>query len=124
MSTLVPLGGVVDEPTCLKLPDTSVNDVLALTAGTDGIRYVHGLIIANAGGSAREVSVWLTKDTTDHLIFVRSVPAKDTVTEALAYPLRLYAKDKARKIRAQAAAADEVTITLITSSASQTGLAR
>lgn len=118
MSVLITSGGVLDDPTILLLPDTAVNDVLSMAAGTKEIRSVVGMIIVNADSSARQVDVWFTVNTTDRLIFSRSVAAHETVTEALAYPLKLNAKSTARKIRAQAAAAT-VTITLITTTSPQ-----
>lgn len=121
MSVLYPVGGVLQEPKHLKLPDTSANDVLALTAGDAAVAIVIGLIIVNQGGSANKVTVWRTEDTTDYAIFERSVAANETVTIALDAPLRLYAKSTARKIRAQAATANEVTVSVIYTLTSQSG---
>ena len=121
MTTLVPVTGFLDEPTQLLLTTTDVTDVKAIAAGTTAITTVHGMILVNAGASARVVSVWVVKDTTSRLIWTGSIAAGTTETEALKYPLKLYAKSTARKITAQAAAANEVTVTLITSLASQSG---
>lgn len=123
MSVLVQSGGVLEDPTILLLPDTAVNDVLSMAAATKEIRTVVGIIVVNRDASARQVDIWLTVNTTDRLIFSRSIAAGETVTEALAYPLRLYAKSTARKIKAQASAAaiNTVTITLITTQSQQSG---
>jgi hypothetical protein len=116
MSVVVPAQGTLNQPTQLLLPDTAVNDVLSMAAGRTDVVTVIGMIIANDDASARIVRVWLTTDTTDRLIFVRSIAANETVPVALDAPLLLYAKSTARKIRAQAPAAaiNTVTITLVT----------
>lgn len=125
MSVLIPVGGFLEDVKQLLLPDTAVNDVLSIAAGTVSVQTVTGMIIANDDSSARIVRVWLTTNTTDRLIFVRSIAANETVTEALAAPIKLAAKSTARKIRAQAPAAaiNTVTITLITTFSAPSGAA-
>lgn len=125
MSTLIPVSGVLQEPTHLKLPDANVNDVLALAAETTRVLTVVGIIIVNDDSAARVVNIWRTEDSTDYLIYSQSVASATTVTKALEYPLMLYAKSTARKIKAQAesANANTVTVTLIVTQASQSGVA-
>ncbi len=119
MSNVNPAGGNLDQPTSLLLPDTAVNDVLTRAAGSKDVTVVVGISIVNVDTVARLVTVWWTKDTTDYAIFQQSVPASSTVTVALDAPLKLFAKVTARKIRAQAAAANVVTVTLVTTSSQQ-----
>ena len=119
MSVVIPVGGVLEEPTQLLLPDTAVNDVVSLAAGLSTIETLTGLIITNEDAAPCVVKVWLTKDSTDRLIFIGSVPAGETITEALKYPLKLFAKSTVRKIKAQAAVAGKVTVTAILTTSSQ-----
>lgn len=126
MSTLVQVTGILEEPTQLLLPDANANDVLELDAGDTRTLVVHGIIIVNKDTDARVCNVWLTKGSTDRLIYSGSVAADGTETEALKYPIKMVAKSEARKIMAQAESAtgDTVTVTLITSFAQQSGAAR
>jgi len=81
-------------------------------AATQGIANVFSIIIVNRSGSAQLVTVWWTNDTTDYPIYEASVPANSTVN-ALDAPLAFNAKVTAKKIRAQAAAANVVTVTVV-----------
>lgn len=119
MSVTVPAQGTLRQPDSLLLPDTAVNDVLALAAGRTDIVTVIGIVICNRDSSARKVTVWWTKDSTDYAIYESSVSANSTVTIALDAPIQLYAKSTARKIKAQAAAGSVVTVTVISTGASQ-----
>lgn len=113
MSVVIAVAGTIQEPKSLLLPDTNVNDVYTLAAGSSFTATVVGIVIVNRGGSARKVTVWWTKNVTDYAIFERSIAANETVTVALDAPILLYAKDTVRKIRAQAAAANEVTVSVL-----------
>lgn len=110
----------LQEPESLLLTTTSVTDVKAITAGAKETYFVYGVILANADSTARKVSVWWTKDTTDYLVFVHTVGANETMTVGFDAPLRLFAKSTARKIKAQAAAASVVTVTVLYTIAGQT----
>lgn len=119
MSVVLAVPGNVQSPKSLLLPDTNVNDVLALAATDSATATVVGIVIVNRDASARQVTIWWTENTTDYAIFERSVPAHETVTVALDAPIFLYAKQTARKIRAQAAAANMVTVTVLYTLATQ-----
>lgn len=119
MSVVIAVAGTVQSPVSLLLPDTLVNDVLSLAAGRKDTATVVGIVIVNRDAVARKVTVWWTNDVTDYAIFERSVAANETVTVALDAPILLYAKQTARKIRAQAAAANVVTVTVLYTLAGQ-----
>jgi hypothetical protein len=110
--------GSIAEPTSLLLDSTNVTDVLALTAGASGSYTVGAIKIVNADSTDRIVSVWWTKNTTDYLIFKATVGANSTI-DAVDQPFQLIPKQNARKIRAQAAAANVVTVTVIYTQGSQ-----
>lgn len=110
----------LQEPESLLLTTTSVTDVKAIAAASKEAYFVYGVIIANADSTARKVSVWWTKDTTDYLVFVNTVGANETMTVGFDAPVKLIAKSTARKIRAQAAAANVVTVTVLYAIAGQT----
>lgn len=108
------------EPTSLLLTTTSVTDVLTMTVGDKATYLVYGVIIANADSTARKVSVWWTLNATDYLIFVNTVGANETMTVGFDAPVKLFAKSTARKIKAQAAAGNVVTVTVLYAIAGQT----
>jgi hypothetical protein len=110
----------LQEPTSLLLSTTSVTDVLALSAGVSGTYLVYGVIIANADTTARKVSVWWTSNATDFLLFNSTIGATETMTVGFDAPVKLFAKSTARKIRAQAATANVVTVTVLYAIAGQT----
>lgn len=118
MSVQISVPGVLEPPTSIRPTTTGVTDALSIASGKAG-KTVIGIIIANQDGSARLASVWWHNGTTDFLIFQRSIPANETVPEALALPIQLNAKQAAQKIKVQAAAVDVVTFTLITTALSQ-----
>lgn len=103
--------GNLAEPTSLLLTTTNVTDVLALAVGS-GSYTVGSVRIVNRDSTDRKVTVWWTKDSTDYAIFEATVGANSTI-EALSEPLKLTPKSTARKIRAQAAAGNVVTVTVI-----------
>ena len=120
MSVVIAVPGNVQQPKSLLLPDTAVNDVLSLAVDTSGgTTTVVGIVIVNRDVSARKVTVWWHDGTTDFAIFERSVPANETVTVALDAPIFLYTKQAAKKIKAQAAAGNVVTVTVLYTLASQ-----
>ena len=123
MSTAQAVAGFLEEPVQLLLPDANVNDLFEMTAGDTRAVTVTGIIVCNADSAARIVNVWLTKNTTDRLLFTKSVSQDTTETEVLAYPIRMNAKQAARKIRVQAesATADTVTVTMVYTTSSQLG---
>ena len=118
MTVLVTIPGVPMEPDSLLLSTTSVTDVKAFTAGSTGIAYITSIIIANLDSNARKVTVWWTNNATDYAIYEASVPANSTVN-ALDAPLAFNAKSTAKKIRAQAATANVVTVTVVHTLSSQ-----
>lgn len=113
MSVVIPVLGTVQSPKSLLLPNTTPNDVYTLAAGGSATATVVGIVIVNQNNAACKVTVWWTSNTTDYAIFERSVPASETVTVALDAPIYLYPKETARKIRAQAAVANMVTVTVL-----------
>ena len=120
MSIVVAVPGNVPQPASLKLPNTSVNDVLSLSVDTSGgVTTVIGIVIVNQDAAAQKVTVWWNDGAADYALFERSVGANDTVTVALDAPIVLYTKVTAKKIKAQAAKADAVTVTVLYTLASQ-----
>lgn len=119
MSVVIPVLGTVQAPKSVLLPDTNVNDILALAAARSDTATVIGVVVVNRDSAAQKVTVFWTENTTDFAIFERSVPAFETVTVALDAPIFLYAKQTARKIRAQAAKANVVTVTVLYTLATQ-----
>lgn len=120
MSVLVPVQGNLQQPVSVKLADTSVNDVLSLTVDTTGgITTVAGIIVVNQDTSEQLVSIWWNDGTSDYAIYEGKVAANSAITVALEVPLVLYTKTAARKIKAQAAKADVVTVTVVTTLANQ-----
>lgn len=120
MSIVVAVPGSVQQPTSVKLPNTNVNDVLSLSIDTSGgVTTVVGIVIVNQDNGAQKVTVWWNDGVTDFAIFERSVPANETVTVALDAPIVLYTKQSAKKIKAQAAKANVVTVTVLYTLASQ-----
>ncbi|KRA00238.1 hypothetical protein ASD64_01295 [Mesorhizobium sp. Root157] len=114
MSVVIAVPGNVQQPKSLLLPDTSVNDVLSLPVDTSsGSTTVVGIVIVNQDSAAQKVTVWWHDGTTDFRLFERSVPANETVTVALDAPIVLYTKQSAKKIKAQAAKASVVTVTVL-----------
>lgn len=110
----------LQEPISLLLTGTSVTDVYSISAGEKSTAIVYGVIIANADTTARKVSVWWTSNTTDYLLFNSTIGATETMTIGFDAPVKLFAKSTARKIRAQAAAANVVTVTVLYALAGQT----
>jgi len=110
--------GSIAEPTSLLLTGTSVTDVLALAAGASGAYTVGAIKIVNRDSTDRKVTVWWTKDSTDYAIFEATVGANSTI-DAVDQPFQLVPKQTARKIRAQAAAGNVVTVTVIYTQGSQ-----
>lgn len=111
--------GSLQDPTSLLLTTTSATDVVTVTAGDAGVITAYGAIIVNRDSTARLVTLWWTKDTTDYAIFEGTIGANESTYVEFAPPIRLFAKVTARKIRAQAAAANVVTVTIITGLTSQ-----
>lgn len=118
MTVLVTIPGVPTEPNSVLLTTTAATDIKTFTAGSTGIAYITSIIVVNRDSSARLVTVWWTNDTTDYPIYEASVPANSTVN-ALDAPLAFNAKSTAKKIRAQAATANVVTVTVVHTLSSQ-----
>lgn len=110
----------LNEPTSLLLTTTSVTDVVSIAAGTVSTTLVYGVIIVNDDSTARLVNLYWTLNTTDYGIFSHTVGAGETMTVGFDVPLKLYAKSTARKIRAKAAAANVVTVTVLSALSGQT----
>lgn len=113
MSVVIPVAGNVEQPVSLKLPDTAVNDVLDMSVDTTGgVRTIVGIVIVNQDSSEQKVSVWWNDGASDLAIYEGKVAANSTV-QALDAPLVMYTKVTGRKIKAQAAKADVVTVTVV-----------
>lgn len=110
--------GNIAEPTSLLLTTTSVTDVLSLAASTSGSYTVGSIKIVNQDSTDRKVTIWWTKDSTDYRIFEAIVGANSTI-DAVDQPFKLVPQTTARKIRAQAATANVVTINIIYTQGSQ-----
>jgi phosphate-selective porin len=110
--------GTIAEPESLLLTTTSVTDVLAYAAGDTGAFTIGSIKIVNQDTTDRKVTVWWTKDATDYRIFEAIVGANSTI-DAVDQPFKLQPKLTARKIRAQAAAANVVTVNVIFTENSQ-----
>lgn len=110
----------LNEPTSLLLTTTAVTDVVSITAGTVSTTLVYGVIIVNDDATARLVNIYWTLNATDYGIFSHTVGAGETMTVGFDVPLKLYAKSTARKIRAKAAAANVVTVTVLSALSGQT----
>jgi phosphate-selective porin len=104
--------GNLAEPTSLLLTTTSVTDVLAFAAGDSGAFTVGSIKIVNQDTTDRKVTVWWTKDSTDYRLFEAIVGANSTI-DAVDQPFKLVPKLTARKIRAQAATANVITVNVI-----------
>ncbi len=111
--------GALDQPTSLLLTATTVTDVLTMAAGEKGTRVVTGALIVNEDTTARLVTLFWTKDATDYKIFRNTVGANESVSITFEAPIKLFAKVTARKIRAQAAAANVVTVTIFSTTSQQ-----
>ncbi len=111
--------GALDQPTSLLLTATTVTDVLTMAAGEKATRVVTGALIVNEDTTARLVKLFWTKDATDYPIFANIVGATESVAITFEAPIKLFAKVTARKIRAQAAAANVVTVTILSTTSQQ-----
>lgn len=112
--------GTIAEPESLLLTTTSVTDVKAWAAGESGAYTVGSIKIVNQDTTDRKVTVWWTKDSTDYRIFEAIVGANSTI-DAVDQPFKLVPKLTARKIRAQAATANVITVNVIYTEGGQTG---
>ena len=113
------LSGTLAQPKSVKLTTTSVTDVLALDAGRSDLTTVYGALIVNQDATARKVTLFYTDNVTDYAIFENTVGANESVDISFAAPIKLFAKETAKKIRAQAAAANVVTVTVISTTSQQ-----
>lgn len=110
----------LQEPTSLLLTGTTVTDVLAITAGDKATYLIYGVVLVNDDSTARLVNVYWTSNATDYGVFSNTVGANETMTVGFDAPLKLYAKSTARKIRAKAAVANKITVTVLYAIAGQT----
>ncbi len=110
----------LNEPVSLLLTTTAVTDVVSIAAGTVSTTLVYGVIIVNDDATARLVNIYWTLNATDYGIFSATVGAGETMTVGFDVPLKLFAKSTARKIRAKAAAANVVTVTVLSALSGQT----
>lgn len=110
----------LNEPVSLLLTTTAVTDVVSIAAGTVSTTLVYGVIIVNDDATARLVNLYWTLNATDYGIFSHTVGAGETMTVGFDVPLKLFAKSTARKIRAKAAAASVVTVTVLSALSGQT----
>lgn len=112
------ISGIIQQPTSLLLTTASVTDVLTVASGTVDVVTVNRLKIVNQDTSDRKVTVWWHDGTTAYAIFEGTVGANSTITDD-EVDVKLFAKTAAKKIQAQAAAGNVVTVTLITSRSPQ-----
>lgn len=110
----------LQEPTSLLLTATTVTDVLSIAAGTVSTTMVYGVIIVNDDTATCLVNLYRTENTTDYGIFSGTIGAGETMTVGFDVPLKLFAKSTARKIRAKAATANKVTVTVLSALSGQT----
>lgn len=110
MTVSVASNGIVGEPKHLLLPDTDPHVVF--TADDKIVQEVIGVILANAHGSGVLVKVWRNDGTSDHLVFVGTISAGETVN-AIEVPLRVYSRSGTQTIKAQAGTASVVTATVV-----------
>lgn len=110
----------LQEPTSLLLTTTSTTDVLSITAGDKATYLIYGVVLVNDDSSSRLVNVYWTSNATDYGIFSNTLGANETMTVGFDAPLKLYAKSTARKIRAKAAVANKITVTVLYAIAGQT----
>lgn len=109
---MMQLPGSLAQPIAVKLSTTSVTDVLALAAGRADTATVYGALIVNQDTTDRKVTLFWTNDTTDYAIFENTVGANESVSITFDAPIKLMAKVKGQKIRAQTAASNVVTVTV------------
>ena len=81
---------------------------------------VYGAIIVNDDTSTCLVNLYWTLNATDYGIYTDTIGASSTVTVGFDIPIKLFAKDTARKIRGKAATANKVTITILYALSGQT----
>lgn len=110
----------LQEPTSLLLTATTVTDVISIAAGTVSTTLVYGAIIVNDDTATCLVNLYLTNNATDYGIFSGTIGAGETMTVGFDAPLKLFAKSTARKIRAKAATANKVTVTVLSALSGQT----
>lgn len=102
--------GDLQEPKHLLLANTSVNDVLTMAAGDKFTYTVIRLCAVNRDSTDRKVTFFKTEDSTDIAIAEAVVGATSTIDFDV--NIKMYAKSTARKIRAQAATSNVVTVTV------------
>lgn len=110
----------LQEQISLQLTTTAVTDILSIAAGQTPTYLVYGVILVNDDATARLVNVYWTLNATDYGIFSATVGAGETTTVGFDVPIKLFAKSTARKIRAKAAAANVVTVTVLYAISGQT----
>lgn len=110
----------LNEPTSLLLTATTVTDVVSIAAGTVSTTLVYGVIIVNDDTATCLVNLYWTLNATDYGIFSGTIGAGETMTVGFDVPIKLYAKSTARKIRAKAATANKVTVTVLSALSGQT----
>lgn len=113
------LSGTIAQPVSVKLTTTSVTDILALAAGRTDTATVYGALIVNQDGAARKVTLFWTDNITDYAFYESTIGANESVSIELDAPIKLTAKQTAKKIRAQAAAANVVTVTVLYTTSTQ-----
>lgn len=110
--------GSIAEPTSLLLTTGNITDVFTRAAGDSGAYTIGAIKIVNQDTTDRKVTVWWTKNTTDYRIFEAVVGANSTI-DAIDQPFQLVPKQTARKIKAQAATGNVITINVIYTQGSQ-----
>ena len=111
MSATFPLTGHIDPPSSTKLTTTNQTDVF--TADAAFTQKVIAIWIANEDTSNDiKVTLHWNDGSTDYAFFVGSIPSEDTLV--LDTPLRLSSQINTEKIKATAATANQITVTIIT----------
>lgn len=114
MSATLYRSGGLEPPTSTDLTTTSATTIL--TGLTTYIRVVEAIVLANidATNACIVLLEWVDKDTVAHVFWSKEVAAKDTVVIDT-IPMLVDGKGKVRSIRATAASANDISVTVITS---------
>jgi hypothetical protein len=110
----VSISSVLQQPVSLLLTTTNVTDVLDFPASSIDSMTLNRWVVVNRDSTDRKVTLWWHDGTTAYAIFEGIVGANSTMWDD-EVDIKLFAKSAAKKIQAQAAVANQVTVTLVTS---------
>lgn len=109
MSVTLPLSGQVQSPVSTALTTTSQTDIFTANARyTEKVIEVH---FANDHSSAVKVTLEWDDGSSDHKLFIKSIPANDTVTFESA--ILLTSINATQKLKATVDTANQVTATVV-----------